>query len=444
MRTLAAPKPAFLVGHLPAFGRDPLGFLEHCARDFGDFVPLTFLGRPVLLVNDAEAIEQVLLTRSKSFRKTLGYRTPFMRRLFGEGLLTSEGEFWVRQRRLSQPAFHRDRVASYSNTIVQYTRDMLAAWRSEPSPDGARNVHEEIMKLTTRVVTRTLFDSPVPPEIDEMGEASAVVMRRFSTQWNAFRLLLNLLPTAESRRFKLVMQRLDTYILGLIQQRRAHGKDRGDLLSMLLLSRDDDGSGMNDIQLRDELKTLMVAGLDTTALALSWSLYLLALNPDKQRALQSEINQVAPDKRPLAFADLGQLRYTEAVIKESMRLYPPAWIVGREAIEDCELAGHPVTRGTSVLASQWLKHHDPRHFDRPAEFQPERWLQEMKLPKMAYFPFGGGPRVCIGSAFAMMESILGLATIMQQFSVTAPRDYRVQPFASITLQPKGGITLKLE
>ena len=435
-----APKPAFLVGHLPAFGRDPLGFLELCAAEFGDFVPLTFLGRPVLLVNDAEAIEQVLVTRSKSFRKTLGYRTPFMRRLFGEGLLTSEGEFWVRQRRLSQPAFHRDRVASYSHTIVQYTREMLETWRGGET----RNVHEEIMKLTTRVVTRTLFNSPVPPEIDEMGEASAVVMRRFSTQWNAFRLLLNFLPTAESRHFKQVMQRLDDYILGLIQERRASGKDQGDLLSMLLLSRDEDGSGMNDPQLRDELKTLMVAGLDTTALALSWSLYLLALNPEKDQQLSAEVARVAAGDRPLTYADLAQLRYTEAVIKESMRLYPPAWIVGREAIEECELAGHKVVRGTSVIASQWLKHRDERHFAEAKQFRPERWLGELKLPKMAYFPFGGGPRVCIGSGFAMMESTLVLATIVRRFRVTADREYRVSPFPSITLQPKGGITLKLE
>ena len=272
---LKGPKGSFLVGNLPEFGRDPLAFLERCAREFGDFVRLRFLGRPVLFIYDATAIEQVLVTQARSFRKTIGYRTPFMRRLFGQGLLTSEGDFWIRQRRLSQPAFHRDRIATYAETIVEFTKQMLATWR----PGETRNIHEEMMRLTTQVVTRTLFNSPVPPEIDQMGQASAVVMRRFATQWNGFRLILNLLPTPESRRFKEVMQRLDDYIFGLIRDRRASGLDHGDLLSMLLLARDDDGTGMNDQQLCDELKTLMVAGLDTTALALSWALYLLARNP---------------------------------------------------------------------------------------------------------------------------------------------------------------------
>ena len=359
-----------------------------------------------------------------------------MRRLFGNGLLTSEGEFWMRQRRLSQPAFHRDRIASYAGTIVQFTEEMLAGWRTGKT----RNVHEEIMKMTTRVVTRTLFDSGVPPEIDEMGEASAVVMRRFSTQWNGLRMLLNLLPTAESRRFKQVMGRLDDYILGLIRKRRASGRDHGDLLSMLLLARDDDGSGMSDEQLRDELKTLMVAGLDTTALALSWALYLLALHPDKDAKLYEEVASVSGGGR-LTFADLARLKYTEAVIKESMRLYPPAWVIGREAIEDTELGGYAIKRGTSVLVSQWIRHRHPQYFPEPAKFEPERWLKELNLPKMAYFPFGGGPRICIGSSFAMMEATLGLATIIQRFKLTAAADYKVTPFPSITLQPKGGIVL---
>jgi cytochrome P450 len=431
-----APPGAFLIGHLGAFGRNPLGFLESCVRDYGDFVPLRFFGKAVLLTNDVTAIEQVLVSRSKQFRKTLGYRTPFMRRLFGDGLLTSEGEFWMRQRRLSQPAFHRDRITSYAGTIVQFTEEMVAGWRSGET----RNVHEEIMKMTTRVVTRTLFDSGVPPEIDEMGEASAVVMRRFSKQWNGLRMLLNLLPTAESRRFKQVMRRLDDYILGLIRERRASGRDHGDLLSMLLLARDDDGSGMSDEQLRDELKTLMVAGLDTTALALSWALYLLALNPDKDAKLYEEVASLSGGSR-LSFAELPRLKYTEAVIKESMRLYPPAWVIGREAIEQTDLGGYPVKRGTSVLVSQWIRHRHPRYFPEPEKFEPERWLQELNLPKMAYFPFGGGPRICVGSSFAMMEATLGLATIIQNFRLTAEADYKVTPFPSITLQPKGGIVL---
>ena len=440
---LQGPKGSFLVGNLPQFGSSPIPFMERCVREFGDFVLLHFFTRPVLLINDATAIEQVLVSQSRNFRKTIGYRTPFMRRLFGQGLLTSDGEFWTRQRRLSQPAFHRDRIAGYAGTIVRFTREMLASWK----PDQARNIHEDMMRLTTQVVTRTLFDSPVPTEIDQLGEASAVVMQRFTNQWKGFRPLLNLLPTPESRRFKEVMQRLDHYIFGLIRERRASGKDHGDLLSMLLLARDEDGSGMNDQQLCDELKTLMVAGLDTTALALSWTLYLLALNPEIDQKLHQEVASVLQDRAPASptfgFGDLPKLRYSEAVIKESMRLYPPAWGVGREAIQACEIAGYPIQRGTSIIMSQWVKHRDPRYFPDPLKFRPERWLSDSNLPKGAYFPFGAGPRICIGNSFAMMEATLGLATIIQKFQFSAPPDYHVEPWPSITLQPKGGITLKI-
>ena len=438
MDKLRAPKARWFVGHMPEFGRNPLRFMERCARDFGDFVPLRFFNRRVLFVNDAAAIEQVLVTQSRHFRKTLGYRTPFMRRLFGQGLLTSEGEFWVRQRRLSQPAFHRDRIASYAGTIVEFTRAMLDTWR-----DGEkRNVHEDMMRLTTQVVTRTLFNSPVRREIDEMGQSSAVVMQRFTSQWSGLRALLNFLPTAETRRFEQVMKRLDNYILGLVHERRIGGEDHGDLLSMLLRVRDDDGSGMTDQQLCDELKTLMVAGLDTTALALSWALLLLSQNPAVDQRLFEEIKTVLED-RLASFADLPKLRYTEAVVKEGMRLYPPAWGLGREALDDCEIGEHRIDRGVSIIMSQWVKHRDARHFVEPESFLPDRWLQEMNLPKMAYFPFGGGPRICIGSSFAMMEATLGLATIMQRFRVTSPPDYRVEPWPAITLQPKGGIHLTL-
>jgi len=432
------PKGSFFFGNLSDFGRNPLAFLECINRDFGDFVSLQFLGRSILFINDTLAIEQVLVSESRHFRKTIGYRTPFMRRLFGQGLLTSEGDFWLRQRRLSQPAFHRDRVAGYARNIGEFTGKMLATW----SVGETRNIHEDMLRITTEVVTRSLFNSPVPPEIDEMGEASAVVMKRFTTQWSGFRLLLNLLPTAESRRFKHVMKRLDAYILGLIRERRAGGRDHGDLLSMLLLARDDDGSGMSDQQLCDELKTLMVAGLDTTALTLSWALYLLARNPLIDGRLREETNSLLQN-RSASFEDLARLPYTEAVVKETMRLFPPAWVIGREAIHDCEIGGYSIRPGVSVIVSQWIKHRDLRHFSDPLQFKPERWLGNPTLPKLCYFPFGAGPRVCIGSSFAMMESILGLATITARFRLTARPGYRVDPWPSITLQPAGGIHLTI-
>ena len=438
---IAGPKGSFLLGNLAAFGRDPLQFLENCASHYGDYVLLRFGNRPVLLINNPADIEFVLATGSRNFRKTMGYHTPMMRRLFGQGLLTSEGEFWMRQRRLSQPAFHRDRVASYAKIIVQFAERGIAKWQFGET----RAIHLDMMRLTTEVVTKSLFNSGVPREIDELGEASAVVMKRFHQQLSVWRLLMNFFPTPGARRFERVMRNLDNFIYGLIRERRASGEDTGDLLSMLLQARDEDGNGMSDQQLRDELTTLMVAGLDTTALTLAWAFYLLSQNVEADQKLFSEVQTVLGN-RPPAFEDLPKLTYADAIIKETMRLYPAGWILGREALHDCQIGGVKIGKGTSVLMSQWLKHRDERYFPQAKKFLPDRWLDEenKKLPKFAYFPFGGGPRICIGNAFAVMEATLVLAVIAQKFRLTAEEGYAVQPFPAITLQPKDGIFLKVE
>jgi cytochrome P450 len=435
------PKGSFLFGNLAEFGKNPLRFLERCARDFGDFVPLRFVHRPVILLNHPDQIESVLATQSRNFHKTAGYRTPFMRRLFGQGLLTSEGALWTQQRRLAQPAFHRQRIAGYADVIVQFAQEMLADWQAGQT----RDVHADVMKLTTRVVIKTLFNAGVPPAIHQLGDASTIILKRFAQQWNGWRILLALLPTPGTRRFEQVMREIDEFIFGLIREGRKNGQDHGDLLSMLLLARDEAGQGMNDQQLRDEMVTLMVAGLDTTALAVSWALYLLARHPEAQVRLREEIHQIL-GKRPPTLADLPQLRFTEAVLKESMRLYPPAWVVSREAIHDCEIGGRRMKKGTSVIMSQWLKHRDPRYFPDAETFRPERWLDDSiaNLPKFAYFPFGGGPRVCIGNNFAAMEGTLVLASIFQRFGVHGEASCVVEPWPSITLQPKDGIWLKLD
>lgn len=434
------PKADLIFGHLGQFGRDPLAFLERSARDYGDFVPLRFLAKRIVLVNDPAAIETVLGGGLRDSRKTIGYRTPFMRRLFGHGLLTNEGDSWLRQRRLAQPAFHRDRIAGYGTAINELTATHLAAWRSGEE----RNVHHDMLQLTTRVVTKTLFNAAPPPEVDEMGAASEAVMHRFAQQFRGFRIFLGLLPSPTGWRFRTVMNRLDSYIYRLIAERRATGRDEGDLLSMLLRARDEDGQGMADRQLRDELVTLMVAGLDTTALALSWALHLLALNPSVAAALQAEVD-AWPAEAPPGFADLPRLPLTEAVIKESMRLYPPAWIVGRELLRPVEIGGHTVPAGTSILMSQWLQHHDARHFPEPLRFHPGRWLtgETQALPKFAYFPFGGGARVCIGSGLAMLEAVLVLAQVARRFHFTAPPGHAVTPWPAITLYPRGGIRLRV-
>jgi cytochrome P450 len=317
---------------------------------------------------------------------------------------------------------------------------MLSGWR-----DGeTREVHGEMMRLTTEVVVKTLFNSPVPREIDDLSQASAAVMERFVSQMKPLTILLGMLPTPSSIQFGRVMRRLDNYIYSLIRERRAGAEDPGDLLSMLLNARDEDGSRMSDRQLRDELTTLMVAGLDTTALALSWSLHLLAVNPETQERLAREVRGILGDAPPGA-ADLARLGCVEAAVKESMRLYPPAWLIGREAVKDCEIGGRRVAAGTSVIVSQWLAHRDPRYFAEPERFWPERWANEAtkNLPKFAYFPFGGGPRVCIGSAFAMLEATLALAMIVRRFRVDPIPGLEPTPWAAITLQPRGGVHVKL-
>jgi len=437
----AGPKGSFFLGNLQEFGRDPLGFLERCVRDYGDFVPLRFLNRPVCLLNNPADIEYVLTANSRNFRKTLGYRTPFMRRLFGQGLLTSEGDLWLRQRRLAQPAFHRDRIATYATTIVEFTERFLTTWQA----GEMRAIHRDMMRLTTEVVVQSLFHSDVPSEIENMNNESVVVLEHFTKQWSVWRLFSSLLPSPGKRRFEQLVRRLDEFIYGVIRERRASGKDAGDLLSMLLQARDEHGQGMNDRQLRDELTTLILAGLDTTALALSWAFYLLSQNLAAADKLFAELQTVLAGRTP-RFTDLPQLRYTEMIVKETMRLYPSAWLIGREAIHDCEIGGHRIAAGTSLVMSQWLKHRDRRYFESPDKFIPERWTDEFvkTLPKCAYFPFGGGPRLCIGHSFAMMEGMLVLATVGQKFRVTSTPGYAAVPWPSITLQPKEGIHLRVE
>jgi cytochrome P450 len=417
-----------------------LGFLDRCAREGGDVVSLRFFNRTVLLLRDPATIEAALATNSRHFKKTIGYRTPFMRRLFGQGLLTSEGDLWLRQRRLAQPAFHRERIAGYGDIVAGFTGRMLEEWR-----DGeTREVHGDMMRLTTQVVVKTLFNSSVPREIDDLGRASAAVMERFESQMRGLGLLLGMLPTPSTIRFGQVMRRLDAYIYTVIRERRQNKEDPGDLLSMLLKAQDEDGSGMTDRQLRDELTTLMVAGLDTTALALSWALLLLSQNPETQERLAREVRTILGDAPPQA-ADLPRLGCVDAVIKEAMRLYPPAWIIGREAMNNCEIGGRSIAAGASILASQWLAHRDPRNFPEPERFRPERWADEAarNLPKFAYFPFGGGPRICIGAAFAMLEATLALAMIAGRFRVEPGAGPIPRPWAVITLQPRGGIRLKV-
>lgn len=435
------PKTRPLVGNLFDYSRDPLNFLARSAREYGDVVSLQFPGPPAYLLSNPEHIEQVLVKNNRNFAKDRVTRQ--MLGILGDGLLTSDGDFWRRQRRLAQPAFHRGRIENYARTMVGYTERMLEDWR-----DGEeRNVHHDMMRLTLEIVAKTLVDADIAGDAEEVGRALGTIMARYSDQGSGvfLRMIPDSVPTPSNVRFRRANQKLEEFIYGIIEDRRRSGRDTGDLLSMLLQARDEDGGRMSDKQLRDEVMTIIMAGHETTAIALSWTFYLLGKHPAVEEKLHAELEAVLGG-RPPTVEDLSHLSYTDAAVKESMRLYPPAWAIGREALEDCEIGGFNVPAKTQLFISQYVVHHDPRFFDNPGAFVPERWLDGSTddLPKFSYFPFGGGPRLCIGQSFAKMEANLILATVAQRFELELLAGQPPIPQPSITLRPKNGIRVTLE
>jgi cytochrome P450 len=429
------PKAHLLINNLLEFDRDPLNFLLRSTRQYGDLVFFGAFGLGFHLFNHPDLIEHVLVTNNRNFIKDKGLRIRSLRKIFGNGLLTSEGEFWIRQRRLAQPAFHRERIAAYGEVMVESTERMINNWR----PGERRDIHQDMMHLTLEIVVKTLFGARTLFEKQDVTDAIEVISRYFSSQ-TVYLFPFNFLPTPGQVRLERVIKKLDGIIQRIIRERRESGDEHDDLLSMLLQAQDDDGSRMTDRQLRDEVMTLFLAGHETTALSLSWTWYLLAQHPEIERKLVAELKETL-NGRSARVADLLRLHYLEMVVKEAMRLYPPAWIIGREALQGFEINGYFIPGGAQVSMSPWLMHRDQRYFDQPEEFRPERWASEQikQLPKYAYFPFGGGPRLCIGNSFAMMEAKLILATIAQKFHLDLVPDQAVTPLPSITLRPRNGI-----
>jgi cytochrome P450 len=364
-----------------------------------------------------------------------------LRRVVGDGLLTSEGDFWRRQRRLAQPAFHRDRLQTYAAQMVRSAERCTTALR----PGEVRDLHDDLMRLTLDVVTRTLFSSGVGGDAAAVGAAVDTIMDYYANPLVTVIPRFHRLPLLINRRFRHAVRDLDAIIYRILGERRADGgRDRGDLLSMLLSAQDQDGSRMTDVQLRDEVMTLFLAGHETTANALSWAFLLLAQNPRQDARLAAEIGLVLGGRTP-ALDDLPGLACVERVVTEAMRLYPPAWLMAREVVEPFELRGLRFARGTQLWMSQWVVQRDVRNFEAPDSFVPERWADGLakRLPKFAYFPFGGGPRLCIGNAFAMMEATLVLATIAQLFRFELAPGARAVPFPSVTLRPRFGLKMRV-
>ncbi|WP_406699572.1 cytochrome P450 [Singulisphaera sp. Ch08] len=431
------PKGNWLSGNLPAFRRDRLGFLTECARTYGDVVAFRLGPRKMMIVNHPDLVEEVLVTNNRHYIKHFSLR--MTEKTLGNGLLTSEGDFWRRQRRLAQPAFHRERIAAHAEVMVAFTERMLQHWH-----DGAvYDVQEEMMRLTLEIIAKTLFDADVSGSSADLSAAMETVLRCFTARVNTLIRLPYFIPTPNNVRLARAVKRLDAIIFEIIARRRASGEDRGDLLSMLLNAQDEnDGDRMTDRQLRDEAMTLFMAGHETTANTLTWAWYLLAQHPESEARLHEELDQVLGDRAP-TLADLPRLPFAEHVITESLRVHPTVWLVGREAIVPTVVGGYRVPVGTTVYMSQWVVHRDPRFFDDPESFRPERWQDGLmkRIPRYAYFPFGGGPRICIGNNFAMMESVLLLATIAQRFRLGLQPGTKAKLMATMTLRADGGLPM---
>ena len=435
------PKSRLFGGNFRAFRRDALAYLQEAAREYGDVVYFRLGPQHAFFLNHPDYIKDVLVTHHQSFMK--GRALQRAKRLLGEGLLTSEGEFHRRQRHLAQPAFHRARIASYADVMTDYAARTASRWR-----DGAElDISREMMRLTLAIVGKTLFDADVEAKADEIGAALNSVMELFDMLLMPFSEFLEKLPLPHVRRFKRAKGRLDATIYRIIDERRACDVDRGDLLSMLLSARDEEGDGsqMTDLQVRDEVMTLFLAGHETTANALTWTWYLLSEHTEVETKLHEELDSVLEGRAPTV-EDVPRLRYTEMVLMESMRLYPPAWAIGRLALKDQEVGRYVIPAKSLVLLSPYVTQRDARFYPVPDRFDPERWTAEARdaRTQFSYFPFGGGPRRCIGEAFAWMESILLIATLATRWRMRRVPDHPVEPNPVITLRPKYGMKMKVE
>jgi cytochrome P450 len=441
LRHPPGPKGKLLGGNFTAFRRDSLAYLQKAASDYGDVVYFRFGPQDVFFLNHPDYIKDVLVTHHQSFMK--GRALQRAKRLLGEGLLTSEGEFHRRQRRLAQPAFHRGRIASYGAVMTDYAARTASRWHDGQTLD----ISQEMMRLTLAIVGKTLFDTDVEAEADEIGAALTSVMELFDFLLLPFSELLEKLPLPHVRRFQKARARLDDTIYRIIEERRRSNEDRGDLLSMLLAARDEEGDGgqMNDEQVRDEVMTLFLAGHETTANLMTWTWYLLSQHPDVEAKLHEELDAVLEGKQPTV-EDVPLLRYTEMVVAESMRLYPPAWAIGRLALREHEIGGYTIPAKALVLLSPYVAHRDERYFPDPTRFDSERWTPEAKesRPQFAYFPFGGGTRRCIGEGFAWMEGILLLASLARNWRMRLVPGHRVETLPVITLRPKHGMRMTME
>jgi cytochrome P450 len=428
------PRPWPLVGNILAFRRDPLHFVREMHRRYGRMATIYMGQTPIVLCFEPEHVRYILVEHPRFFHKPNLRGGGNLRYLLGDGLLTSDGDFHRQQRRLVQPAFHRKRVESYGAVMVKFTEEMLETWQ----PNSEIDIAAAMQRLTLRIITKTLFNVESASITEQLGRAFNDVIEnspRFGGR-------LHRLPWNRQERQRAAgRQRLDTFVYDLIAERRAQGQDTGDVLSMLLEARDEDQS-MTDKQVHDQVLTFVAAGHETAQNTLSWTFCLLSRHPAVMERVQEELREVLAGRSPTV-EDLPRLPYLEAVLNEAWRFYPPAWTQSRQAVEPFELDGYHFPVGTVLMVNQWVLHNRADLWGDPETFRPERWLEDQKVPQGAYFPFGAGPRMCIGMPFAQMEARLLLATILQRYAPQLVPGFRVVLQPRVTLRPKYGMHMLL-
>jgi cytochrome P450 len=441
-RIAPGPKGYPILGNLPNMWGDPLSYLLEGALTHGDIVRLRFGPKVAHLLTSPEHIKYVLQDNQKNFSKeTRGFIT--LRTFLGMGLLTSDGETWLRQRRIAQPAFHRQKIIALGASMVRSAEAAATGFRAHVRSGRAVDVASEMMKLTLRIAGETLLSTDVSGEAETVGRALTVMLHEARRRIIASYSLPLSIPTPRNRRLTEAMGALDRLVYRLIHERRKSGGGPEDLLSMLLSARDaDTGEAMTDKQLRDEVLTIFVAGHETTANALAWTFYLLSKYPAAARKIRAELAEVLGGRSP-SVDDLPRLKYTSMVLDESMRLYPPAWMFTRAARTDDEIGGYFIPKGSFLFLSPYIVHRKPSLWDDPEGFDPERFAPERaaSIPRFAYFPFGGGPRQCIGNTFAIMESVLLLAVFMQKYRLDLVPGHPVEIQPLVTLRPKHGVLM---
>ena len=424
-----------VVGNLPQFARDPIKFITRLQQEYGDVVAFSLMGLKSILISSPQDIDRVLVETGKRYGK---FRPSYaMRVVLGNGLVTSEGDFWKRQRKLAAPAFHHQSIKRYADQMVSYAQDMAGTWQ-----DGAvRDVHQDMMTLTQRIIMKVLFDVDVLENADEASKAFDAMMQAIGAEMKGPEAVLpKFVPTPSRAHMQEGVNYINGLLMEMIEKRRAEGSDKHDLLTMLMDARDDEDQPMSTTQLLDEIRSLYLAGHETTATTLSWTWYLLSRSPEAYARLEAEIDEVLQGRAPTA-DDVQRLPYCNAVIKESLRCYPVAWITQRVALEDVEIGGYQIAKDTAIFLSPWIVHHDPRWYDEPEAFMPERWLKDKAdlPPREAYIPFGGGPHICLGNGLAMMEGVLLLATLLQRYRISVVAEHPPEIELAGTLRPKSGL-----